>query len=112
MFSTLHTNDAAGAFTRLVDMGVEPYLVASTVEGVMAQRLIRILCTKCREEYIPNPDELPPDLQQWNPQRLWCSQGCRNCRETGYTGRTGVDQLTRERSPYPASLRRASEPQV
>ncbi|MEZ6057912.1 MAG: ATPase, T2SS/T4P/T4SS family [Planctomycetaceae bacterium] len=93
VFSTLHTNDAPSAFTRLVDMGVEPYLVASTVEGVLAQRLTRILCTKCREEYTPDPDELPPDLKTLNPKALWRSVGCRNCRETGYTGRTGVYEL-------------------
>src|SRR5205814_802970 len=62
VFSTLHTNDAASAYTRLVDMGVEPFLVASTVEGVMAQRLVRRLCQKCREAYDPNLDELPRDF--------------------------------------------------
>ena len=59
VFSTLHTNDASGAFTRLVDMGVEPYLVASTIEGVLAQRLIRLLCPKCKEAYVPKAAEIP-----------------------------------------------------
>ena len=60
VFSTLHTNDAAGAYTRLVDMGLEPFLVSSTVEAVMAQRLVRTLCPHCKEPYHPHPDELPP----------------------------------------------------
>ena len=68
VFSTLHTNDAAGAFTRLVDMGVEPFLVASTVEGVMAQRLVRTLCTKCKESYVPDESELPADFP-WTSSR-------------------------------------------
>ncbi len=62
VFSTLHTNDAAGAYTRMVDMGVEPFLVASTVEAVMAQRLIRRLCQHCKRPYKPNPKDLPPDF--------------------------------------------------
>jgi general secretion pathway protein E/type IV pilus assembly protein PilB len=62
VFSTLHTNDAPSAFVRLVDMGVEPYLVASTVEAVMAQRLVRTICPGCKEPYRPGPDELPPDF--------------------------------------------------
>src|SRR6187551_4012923 len=62
VFSTLHTNDAAGAYTRLVDMGVEPFLVASTVEAVMAQRLVRKLCNLCKESYTPSYDDLPADF--------------------------------------------------
>src|SRR5262249_5140107 len=62
VFSTLHTNDAAGAFMRLVDMGVEPFLVSSTVAGVMAQRLVRVLCTECRQAYEPKQDEVPDDF--------------------------------------------------
>ena len=62
VFSTLHTNDAAGAFMRLVDMGVEPFLVGSTVEGVMAQRLVRTLCRECREPYFPGPEDVPDDF--------------------------------------------------
>jgi general secretion pathway protein E len=93
VFSTLHTNDAPGAFTRLVDMGVEPYLVASTVEGVLAQRLVRVLCPECKEGYVPKLDDLPSDLIPLKPQKLWKAVGCRACRETGYVGRTGVYEL-------------------
>ena len=93
VFSTLHTNDAPGAFTRLVDMGVEPYLVASTVEGILAQRLTRVLCKACKQEYAPKLDDLPPDLLSLQPKKLWRAVGCRDCRETGYAGRTGVHEL-------------------
>ena len=93
VFSTLHTNDAASAFTRLVDMGVEPYLVASTVEGVMAQRLVRRLCSHCRESYRPNPDELPKDFPNRDIQELFRPVGCRECGDTGYAGRIGAYEL-------------------
>src|SRR5262245_14573201 len=95
VFSTLHTNDAAGAFTRLVDMGVEPYLAASTVEGVMAQRLVRILCSKCKTTYTPNPDDLPADFPRPAPEKLWKPVGCRACRDTGFRGRIGIFELLR-----------------
>ena len=95
VFSTLHTNDAAGAFTRLVDMGVEPYLVASTIEGVMAQRLVRILCPHCKVPYKPDPDDLPSDFPRPLPETLWKPVGCRQCRETGYSGRKGIFELLR-----------------
>jgi general secretion pathway protein E/type IV pilus assembly protein PilB len=93
VFSTLHTNDAPGAFTRLIDMGVEPYLVASTLEGVLAQRLARVLCPKCKEKYVPKPDELPPDFPEPFPKHLWRPVGCRECRNTGFAGRTGLYEL-------------------
>ena len=95
VFSTLHTNDAAGAFTRLVDMGVEPYLVASTVEGVLAQRLVRVLCPHCKQEYQPTRDDLPDDFPDPFPERLWRPVGCRECRDTGYSGRCGIYELIR-----------------
>jgi general secretion pathway protein E/type IV pilus assembly protein PilB len=93
VFSTLHTNDAPGAFTRLIDMGVEPYLVASTVEGVLAQRLVRMLCPDCKASYAPNADSLPPDFPEPQPDQLWQPVGCRECRQTGYAGRTGIFEL-------------------
>jgi len=93
VFSTLHTNDAPGSFTRLVDMGVEPYLVASTVEGILAQRLLRKLCPRCRKQRVYQPDELPPDFSGMGEQTFYEPGGCRDCRDTGYTGRTGVHEL-------------------
>ncbi len=97
VFSTLHTNDAAGAFMRLVDMGVEPFLVSSTVAGVMAQRLVRVLCSECRVPYEPDPVEVPADfpLDQWRDegQQLYQPGGCRRCRGKGYTGRVGLYEL-------------------
>jgi len=97
VFSTLHTNDAAGAFTRLVDIGVEPFLVASTVEGIMAQRLVRRLCDDCKESYKPTEAEIPKDfprelLDSVNGTILR-SVGCRKCRHVGYTGRSGIYEL-------------------
>ena len=92
VFSTLHTNDAPGAFTRLVDMGVEPYLVSSTVEGVLAQRLLRKLCPRCRKPVTYDADDLPPDFPEQDGQ-LYEPVGCSDCRETGYSGRTGVHEL-------------------
>ena len=94
VFSTLHTNDAASAFTRMTDMGVEPFLVASTVEGVMAQRLIRRLCTHCKQKYDPKRDDLPTDFP-WDKLTgpLYKAVGCRECRNTGYRGRMGIYEL-------------------
>ena len=95
VFSTLHTNDAASAFTRLIDMGVEPFLASSTVEGVMAQRLIRRLCKECREAYTPVDSELPADFPRPLPEVLYRPVGCRACRDTGFSGRTGIFELLR-----------------
>jgi len=95
VFSTLHTNDAAGAYTRMIDMGVEPFLVASTVEAVMAQRLIRRLCPSCKEAYQPSQSDLPPDFP-WDHlagQPVYRSVGCRACRGVGYAGRFGIYEL-------------------
>ncbi len=97
VFSTLHTNDAAGAYARLSDMGAEPFLVASTVEAVMAQRLVRRLCGACREAYEPRRDELPGDFP-WDELaaeggKLYRKTGCRDCRHTGYSGRSGIYEL-------------------
>jgi general secretion pathway protein E/type IV pilus assembly protein PilB len=98
VFSTLHTNDAPSAYTRLVDMGVEPFLVASTVEAVMAQRLVRTLCLKCREPFRPKQDELPKDFPweeyQKRGEPLHRPKGCRACRQLGFVGRQGIFELS------------------
>ncbi|MFN9551891.1 MAG: GspE/PulE family protein [Pirellulaceae bacterium] len=97
VFSTLHTNDAAGAFMRLCDMGVEPFLVSSTVEGVLAQRLVRVLCNECKEAYHPCQSELPDDFPaeaRLDPDlRLYRPKGCEACRGLGYRGRKGIYEL-------------------
>jgi general secretion pathway protein E/type IV pilus assembly protein PilB len=95
VFSTLHTNDAAGAYTRLVDMGVEPFLVSSTVEAVMAQRLVRRLCEHCKQPYDPRPDDLPTDfpLDALSGGQIFRPVGCRECRRVGYRGRLGIFEL-------------------
>jgi type II secretory ATPase GspE/PulE/Tfp pilus assembly ATPase PilB-like protein len=96
IFSTLHTNDAAGAVTRLVDMGIKPYLVASTVQGVMAQRLVRTICPSCRETHSPSEEEIA--LLSLNPGQLkdlefYRGKGCSACNNTGYKGRMGIYEL-------------------
>ncbi|HEX5272223.1 MAG TPA: ATPase, T2SS/T4P/T4SS family [Gemmataceae bacterium] len=98
VFSTLHTNDAPSAFTRLIDMGIEPFLVASTVEGVMAQRLVRTICPECKVKYTPDLDDLPMDfpLEDRNSgpvPTLYKGAGCRACRQSGYRGRSGIYEL-------------------
>jgi general secretion pathway protein E/type IV pilus assembly protein PilB len=95
VFSTLHTNDAAGAFTRIVDMGIEPFLVSSTVEAIMAQRLLRRLCKECKEPYIPDHNDLPSDFpfETLADKPLYRAVGCRTCRGVGYTGRMGIYEL-------------------
>ena len=97
VFSTLHTNDAASAFMRLADMGVEPFLVSSTLEGVLAQRLVRIVCSECRESYQPIQDEIPVDFPWEEYTRseatIYRANGCRSCRGVGYRGRKGIFEL-------------------
>ncbi len=94
VFSTLHTNDAAGAIPRLIHMGVEPFLVAAALEGIMAQRLVRKLCPRCREPYAPSPlvlEQLQIDLD--SAAQFFRGRGCDYCRGTGYKGRVGVFEL-------------------
>jgi type II secretion system protein E len=93
VLSTLHTNDAASAPMRLIDMGVEPYLVASTLIGSMAQRLVRKICPKCSTEYQPGAAEVPPDLKLARGEKLFRGQGCEHCRKTGYRRRSGLYEL-------------------
>jgi general secretion pathway protein E len=95
VLSTLHTNDAPGAITRLADMGVEPFLVASSLLGVIAQRLIRRVCTKCREEYTPSEYQLKEMGMREPPQGavFYRAKGCPSCSNSGYSGRTVIHEL-------------------
>ncbi len=99
VFSTVHTNDAAGAVTRLVDMGVEPFLVASSLMGVLAQRLVRVLCKDCRMPYLPTAEELkeigltPETVRETSGGMLYKPAGCEQCNHTGYRGRTGIYEM-------------------
>jgi general secretion pathway protein E/type IV pilus assembly protein PilB len=118
VFSTLHTNDASGAFTRLLSQGVEPFLVSSCVDAVVAQRLVRNLCQHCKSAYEPHPDELPEDFplemlkgDQHSAIRsvlkgagssdgkIYRSVGCPHCRNIGYRGRSGVYELLASSDP-------------
>jgi type II secretory ATPase GspE/PulE/Tfp pilus assembly ATPase PilB-like protein len=96
VFSTLHTNDAPSAFTRLIDMGIEPFLVASSVEAIMAQRLVRTICPHCKTEQPVEPDYLikigfPED--EIATAKFWRGIGCDACRQLGYQGRLGIYEL-------------------
>ncbi|KPJ62828.1 MAG: pilus assembly protein PilB [Planctomycetes bacterium DG_23] len=96
VMSTLHTNDAPTAITRLIDMGLEPYLINATLEAVIAERLIRKICTQCKSEYAPSKDELmelqlnPEDVAE---RKFYYGRGCKSCNHTGYHGRTGIFEI-------------------
>lgn len=95
VFSTLHTNDTASSFTRLIDIGIKPFLVASGVRAILAQRLVRTICNNCRETY--DPDEVEKERLEldvdWNELSLVHGVGCDNCNQTGYQGRLGAYEL-------------------
>jgi type IV pilus assembly protein PilB len=96
VFSTLHTNDAAGTITRLLDMDVEPFLVASSVLGVVAQRLVRTICPDCKENYTPPPDSLERlflGVEPNSPMTLYRGVGCSHCNHTGYRGRMAIHEV-------------------
>ena len=96
VFSTLHTNDAPSAITRLLDIGVKPFLVASSVRAIMAQRLVRKICEKCKEEYKAQDAELRllgPAAQQLAQTQLFKGKGCTDCQFTGYRGRIGIFEI-------------------
>ncbi len=93
LFSTLHTNDAAGAVTRLLDMGIENFLLSSTLLGILAQRLVRVNCTECKESFTPDPRlirSMKLDPEQLDGIRFKHSRGCESCRFTGFKGRTAI----------------------
>lgn len=93
VFATVHTNDAAGAVARLLDMKIEPFLIASALIGVLGQRLVRTLCPKCREKYEPDPALLKKLEVQPNGAAFCRPKGCSNCKNGGYVGRSGVFEL-------------------
>ena len=96
VFSTLHTNDSASAITRLVDIGVEPFLISSSVIGIVAQRLVRVLCPHCREPYTPNEialNSIGITIDEIKEHTLYKATGCTRCFNTGYTGRIGIFEI-------------------
>ncbi|MGO8767146.1 MAG: GspE/PulE family protein [Limisphaerales bacterium] len=96
VFSTLHTNDAASAFTRLIDMGIGPFLVASSVEAIMAQRLVRTICSHCKTEQKVEADYLQKigfPAEEIGTAKFWRGAGCEECRQLGYQGRKGIYEL-------------------
>jgi type IV pilus assembly protein PilB len=102
VLSTLHTNDAAGAITRLVDMGVEPFLIASSLEAVLAQRLVRTICSDCRTPFDPNESligQLDLELKDVGDKEFFYGKGCPHCNETGYRGRMGIYEMLRMSEP-------------
>ncbi|MBN2060076.1 MAG: type II secretion system ATPase GspE [Deltaproteobacteria bacterium] len=96
VFSTLHTNDSASAVTRLIDMGIEPFLVTSSVIAIIAQRLVRVICNNCKEEFDPDEESLLNiglTRQMLNGKKLYRGRGCPVCLNTGYMGRTGIFEI-------------------
>jgi type IV pilus assembly protein PilB len=97
VLSTLHTNDAPSAITRLIEMGIEPFLVGSAVDCVLAQRLARRLCSKCKEEYIPTREALLAARFPWPEEQplptLYRAVGCSACAKTGYKGRLALHEV-------------------
>lgn len=96
VFSTLHTNDAPSTITRLKDMGVPTFLITATVEAILAQRLVRRVCSKCREEYVPSReilDDLELTAEKLKGKKFYRGSGCENCNNTGYKGRVGLFEL-------------------
>jgi len=116
VFSTLHTNDAPSTVTRLVDMGVEPFLITATLEAVVAQRLVRSVCTACKDTYEPDDEillELGPDAELVRGRRLSFGKGCAACHHTGYRGRTGIFEILHVGEEIRAAiLRRASTGEI
>jgi type IV pilus assembly protein PilB len=102
VFTTLHTNDAPGAITRLIDMGVEPFLISSTLEAVLGQRLLRSICRQCRTTYTPSETllaELGISRQDIGNKQFFYGKGCDACNNTGYKGRKGIYELLRLTDP-------------
>src|SRR5690606_6782711 len=108
VFSTLHTNDAPSAITRLLELGVPPYLVRATLIGVMAQRLVRVLCPHCKVESVPEQTAWKALCGPWRtatPKVVYEAAGCLECRETGFRGREGIYEVM----PFSESLQQFAE---
>jgi len=107
VLSTLHTNDAPGTVTRLIEIGVEAFLLSATIEAIVAQRLVRVICTKCKDEYEPGEESLlelnltPAEVQGKN---FYYGKGCDNCNSTGYRGRTAIYEIMRVNSRLRESI--------
>jgi type IV pilus assembly protein PilB len=102
VFTTLHTNDAPGAVTRLIEMGVEPFLISSTLEAVLGQRLFRSICPNCRTPYEPKPvvlDQLALSRSDVGENKFYYGKGCDACNHTGYKGRKGIYELMKITDP-------------
>jgi type II secretion system protein E len=116
VFSTLHTNDAPGAITRLIDMGIEPFLVSSSVEALIAQRLIRTLCKTCKEEYRPEPEflhEVGFPAADIGKAKFYRGRGCEECRFTGFKGRSAIYEiLVMSEALRPLIIERASSSSI
>lgn len=96
VLSTLHTNDAPSAITRLIDMGIKPFLVATSLQGIMAQRLVRKICTQCKEQVIYTDDQLSKmgfDAEEVKDVSFYKGRGCKHCNDIGYHGRIGIYEL-------------------
>lgn len=113
VFSTLHTNDAPGSITRLLDMGVEPFLVSSSVEGVLAQRLVRRLCPNCKSPIAAGSIELPSDFKVRKSDTLFEAVGCKQCLQRGFMGRVGVYEILKlSEATRELVMNRNSAPQI
>jgi type II secretory ATPase GspE/PulE/Tfp pilus assembly ATPase PilB-like protein len=96
VFSTLHTNDAPSACVRLIDMGVKPFMVASSLQAVIAQRLVRRVCSQCKTEYKPKPAEIANagfDPDEYADRSFFHGRGCDRCNKSGYRGRTAIHEI-------------------
>ena len=96
VFSTLHTNDSASAVTHLIDMGIEPFLISSSVKAILAQRLVRVICENCKEKFIPDKESIEKigiSHEMLAGKEIYHGKGCPSCLNTGYRGRTGIFEL-------------------
>jgi general secretion pathway protein E len=112
VFSTLHTNDSASAVTRLIDMGIESFLVSSSVTAILAQRLVRVICTHCREEYVPEEESIVSigiTSDMVKGKKFYRGSGCQECVHTGYSGRTGIFELMLLNEPLRGLILKTSD---